>query len=84
MEIYCEDDNHLSHNSLPNDYFLDGTKLKAFADDMLNVAKIMIHVFDIVENIMGKGENAVYQHFLLFPRCFQNASFSRSLKVGIV
>ena len=23
-----------------------------------------------VENIVGKGENAVYQHFLLFPECF--------------
>ena len=22
------------------------------------------------ENILGKGENAVYQHFLLFPKCF--------------
>ena len=23
-----------------------------------------------VENIVGKGENAGYQYFLLFPRCF--------------
>ena len=30
------------------------------------------------ENIMGKGENAGYQHFLLFPQCFQKASYSRS------
>ena len=37
-----------------------------------------------VENIVGKGENAGYQHFLLFPQCFGKASFSRSLKVGIV
>ena len=22
------------------------------------------------ENFVAKGENAVYQHFLLFPRCF--------------
>ena len=35
-----------------------------------------------LENIVGKGENAGDQHFLLFPQCFQNASFSRSLKVG--
>ena len=28
----------------------------------------MIQFFcDRVENIMGKGENAGYQHFLLFP-----------------
>ena len=37
-----------------------------------------------VQNIAGKGGNAGYQHFLLFPQCFQKASFSRSLKVGIV
>ena len=37
-----------------------------------------------VENIVGKGENADYQHFLLFPQCFQKASFPGSLKVSIV
>ena len=35
----------------------------------------MIFVLDRVENIVGKGENAGYQHFLLFPQCFQKASF---------
>ena len=30
----------------------------------------MIFVFDRVENIVGKGENAGYQHFLLFPTMF--------------
>ena len=44
----------------------------------------MIFVFDRVENIVGKGENADYQHFLLFPQCFQKAFDSGSLKVGIV
>ena len=24
-----------------------------------------------LENIVGKGENAGYQHFLLFPQCFE-------------
>ena len=27
-------------------------------------------VFGMVENIMGKGENAGHQHFLLFQQCF--------------
>ena len=48
----------------------DRFKLKAFADDRSNVAKLMILVFDRVENIVGKGENAGYQHFLLFPSTF--------------
>ena len=29
-------------------------------------------VFDRIENIVGKGENAGYQHFPLFPQCFKN------------
>ena len=28
-----------------------------------------------VENIVEKRENASYQHFLLFPQCFQKASY---------
>ena len=31
----------------------------------------MIPVFDRIENIVGKGENAGSKHFLLFPQCFQ-------------
>ena len=37
-----------------------------------------------VENIVGKGENGGYQHFLLVPQCFQKASLSGSLKVETV
>ena len=33
-----------------------------------------------MENIVDKGENAGYQHFLLFPQCFQKASFSKVVK----
>ena len=58
---------------------MDWTKFKAFADDKLNIGAIMISCFDSVENIVGKGENAGYQHFLLFPQSFQKASF-----VGVV
>ena len=36
------------------------------------------------ENVVGKGESVGYQHFLLFPQCFHKASFSRSLKVGML
>ena len=45
---------------------------------------MMICVTDWIENIVGKGENAGYQHFLLFPQCFQKPSLSGSLKVGTV
>ena len=62
-------------NSLPTDHVLDWTKLKAFTEDKLNVDEIMISGFDNVENIVGKGENAGYQHFPFFPQCFQKVSF---------
>ena len=57
-------------NSLPNNNFLDWTKLKAFADNKLNAGKIKNSVFERLENIAGKGGNAGYPHFLLFPQCF--------------
>ena len=71
-------------DSLPNDNIMALSKSKAIADNKFIVAKMMISVFDWVENMEEKGENAGYQHFLLFPQCFWKASFSGSLKVGLV
>ena len=65
-------------NPFPHD------KLKAFADKKLNVRKMIISVFDSVENIVGKGEIACTKQFLLFPQCFQKASFLDSSKGVIV
>ena len=36
---------------------------------------MILSAFDREENIVGKGENAGYQHFLLFLQSFQKASF---------
>ena len=47
-------------NPLPNDKILDRTELKETADDILNIAKLMIFVSGKVENIERKGENAGY------------------------
>ena len=58
-------------NSLPKDKILDWSKLKAFADKKINVAKKLKIVLGRVENIVGKGENAGNQHFLIFPQYFQ-------------
>ena len=71
-------------NSLPNNKILDWSKLKAFVDDKINATQILKFVLRRVENIVGKGEIAGYQHFLLFPQYFLKLSFSGSLKVGIV
>ena len=45
-------------------------------------AKMIIYDSDRVENILGNGENAGNQHFLLFPQCFQKASSSGSLTLS--
>ena len=63
-------------NPLPNDEILDVTKFKAFAEDILNVARITISLFDVVENTGEKGgkcwlpafssfSHSVFQSFLL-------------------
>ena len=33
-----------------------------------------IQLSDFVENIVGKGEIACFEQFLLFPQCFQKLS----------
>ena len=71
-------------NSVTNDKILDWFKLKAFADDKINVTQKLKFVSESIENILEKGENAGYQHFLLFPKCFQKPPSLGSLKVGIV
>ena len=71
-------------NSLPNDKFFDWSKLKAFADDKLILAENLKFVYGRVKNIVGKGKNAGYQHFFLFPQYFQEASHTLLLKVVIV
>ena len=71
-------------NSLPDNKILDRSKLKQMSNDKVDVTKKLKFVVERVENIVGKVENAGYQHFLLFPQCFQKASYTGSLKVGIV
>ena len=74
---------HSSFNPLPNKKNIDWSKLEALADNNLKVVK-RIFVLDRVENIVGKGENAGYQHFLLFYQCFQKPSCPSLLKVEIM
>ena len=65
-------------NPFPLDKILDQTKLKAFADDKLDVTKMIISVFDRVENIVGKGEIACTSNF-----SFSHNVFKRCHCVGI-
>ena len=46
------------------------SKLKEFADDNFKFDENGRNFFRRVENIVGKGEIARYEQFLLFPQCF--------------
>ena len=54
-------------NPLPDDKILGLPKLKAFAGNKLNATQNVKVVFHKIENIVGKEENAGYQHFVIFP-----------------
>ena len=64
--------------SLLNDKILDWSKFKVFAEDILNVARIMISVSNWVENIVGKGEMLVTSTF-----SFSHNVFKRLLSKGL-
>ena len=62
-------------NSLPNEKNLDWSKLKTLADNKINVNQKLKFDTGRVENIVGKGENADYHHFLLYCNVFKKAFF---------
>ena len=70
--------------SLPDDKILDWFELEAFADDKLNKYQKLYFVSRRVENIVGKGENPGYEHFILFPQSFQKASLQGLLNLGLL
>ena len=74
----------LIFSPLPDEKILGLPKLKTFEDDKLNVTEDTEVVFHRIENIVGKEQNAGYQHFLLFSQCFQKAFSSSASKVIIV
>ena len=71
-------------NSLPNNKILDWSIESICRTQSDCDEKESKCILGWIENIVGKGENAGYQHFLFFPQCFQRASYSGSLNARIV
>ena len=63
---------------------LDSSKLKEFADNNFKFDGNGRKLSKQVENIVGKGEIAHYEQFLIFPQCFQKACFPEASKGVIV
>ena len=61
----------LPFNPFPHNKILEETKLKAFADNNLNVTKMIISVTDRVANIMEKGEIADTTNFSFSHNLFK-------------
>ena len=64
-------------NPFRHNRILDQAKLKAFADNKLNVTKMIISVFDRVENIVEKEEIACTSNFS-FPHNVFNRFLSQT------
>ena len=60
-------------NSLQKDKIFRLVQIESICRRQNNVTDELVFL-KIVQNIMGKGENAVFRHFLLFPHYFQKAS----------
>ena len=70
----------VSLKPLSNNKFLDMTKLKAFADDKLNIAKMTISLCDRVENNVGKEKKCWSPAFSSFPTVVYKVFFFRVIK----
>ena len=84
--LICFSIQNLQYLTLYQTIVLDWSKFKAFADVKIIVTEKLKFLLENVENIVAKGENAGYQHFLLFLQCFQklSVSFPEVIKVRIV
>ena len=71
-------------NPLPDNKFLNSSKLKEFADDNFKFDENDRKLSKRVEKTVGKGEIARYEQFILFPQCFQKACFPEASKDVIV
>ena len=67
-------------NFLLNKQSPDFLRLKGFADIKANLIQMIEFLFKSIENIVGKGENAGNQYFLLFPTMFSKGFFPRVIK----
>ena len=59
------------------------TKLKAFAEDKLNVTKMIVSAIDRVENIVGKGEIACTSSFSFSQNVFKRLLSQMLQKVSL-
>ena len=65
---------NVTFKPLPDMPILGFSNSAANKDMSPKYGQMGIQLSDLVENIVGKGEIARYEQFLLFPQCFQKLS----------
>ena len=68
--------NDIKTKPCPDHKTPDGSKMEAFIDDKMKLAKMVIFVFDKVENIVGKEEFSLFP--TLFPKDFSIVGVMKS------
>ena len=70
-------------NPLPKRQILDSFECIGPADSTFKSGtKDILKLYDRKENMVGKGENAGYQHFLPFPTMFLKGFFLHAVKIS--
>ena len=83
LAFLCPLEHNRVYSSFPTKQFFILHKFKT-SDKILKSNKNKLKFCDCIEIIVGNGENAGFQHFLLFPTVFQNPSSTGSFKSGTV
>ena len=80
LSVYIVDPISELLNTLPNNKIVDWSKLKAFADRKIDVTEKLKFVLGRLENIVGKGEIACQEQFVLFLTEFSKELNGRQVK----
>ena len=67
-------------NPLPNNKNFKLVQIQSICRQQIIPTQKLKFVLGKVEKMVGKGEDTGYQHFHLFPQCFQKLSFPEVLK----
>ena len=70
-------------NPLPDNNFLDWTRLKAFADNKLNAGNLKISVFEMLETLWEKEKMLVTSIFSFSHNVFKSHLFQGCQKSGL-
>ena len=72
LKLFCMSKGHLpsSFSRLFDGSSIDLLAIMHYGDALISLYHTIVTFNDPFENIVGKEENADYQHFLLFQKCF--------------